>query len=46
MISKYVQHYDGIDNPLTKGKTEYDIYPDLAYLPNEKIFEKKVNSCF
>ncbi len=40
----YVRHDDGYE--LTKGVTGFDIFPEFAPTPGEKIFDKHVNSAF
>ena len=42
----YVQHDDGPGTELSKGSFSYEVFDDFAPLPNEKRFEKNVNSAF
>lgn len=42
----YVRHDDGADEALTKGTEGYEIYEGFAPLPDERIFDKTVNSPF
>ena len=42
----YVRHDDGPDEELTKGKEGYEIYEGFQPMPDEKIFDKNVNSAF
>ena len=42
----YVQHDDGPGTSLDKENSSYEIFDEFAPLPNEKIFEKNVNSAF
>lgn len=42
----YIRHNDGIDEELTPGNDGFEIYERFQPLPNEKIFDKKVNSAF
>jgi nicotinamidase-related amidase len=41
-----VRHDDGADQPLSPGKPGYDVYEAFAPLPGEKVYDKRVNSCF
>lgn len=40
----YVRHDDGYE--LTKGIIGFDIFPEFAPMPGERIFDKHVNSAF
>lgn len=42
----YVRHDDGVGKPLSKGMEEFEIYDGFAPIPEEKIFDKFVNSAF
>ncbi len=42
----YVRHDDGEGHALTKGTDGYEIYEEIAPMPNELIFDKFVNSSF
>lgn len=42
----YVRHDDGAGEALTKGTEGYEIYEEFAPLPDEKVFDKTVNSPF
>lgn len=42
----YVQHDDGPGTDLSKGNHSYEVFDEFAPLPNEKRFEKNVNSAF
>lgn len=42
----YVRHDDGPDQPLSPGKPGYDVYAAFAPAPGEKVYDKRVNSCF
>ena len=42
----YVQHDDGPGTELSKGSFSYEVFDDFVPLPNEKRFEKNVNSAF
>ena len=42
----YVQHDDGPGEDLDKATDSYEIFDEFAPLPNEKRFEKNVNSAF
>ena len=40
----YVRHDDGAGAELTKGTPGFEIYEGFSPLPDEKIFDKTVNS--
>ena len=42
----YVRHDDGVGEPLTRGMEGFEIYEGFAPMPEEKIFDKCVNSAF
>lgn len=42
----YVRHDDGAGHKLTKGALGYEIYEEFQPMPNERIFDKNVNSAF
>ena len=42
----YVRHDDGEGQALTKGANGFEIYNEIAPMPNERIFDKFVNSSF
>ncbi len=42
----YVRHDDGVGAKLTKGTTGYEIYREFQPMPNERVFDKNVNSAF
>lgn len=42
----YVKHDDGAGQELTKGTSGYEIYEEFQPMPNERVFDKKVNSAF
>ncbi len=42
----YVRHDDGVGQELTKGTLGYEIYEEFQPMPNERVFDKKVNSAF
>ena len=42
----FVRHDDGVGHELTKGTLGYEIYEDFQPMPNERIFDKTVNSPF
>lgn len=42
----YVRHDDGVGEKLTKGALGYEIYEEFQPMPNERIFDKNVNSAF
>lgn len=42
----FVRHDDGAGTPMTKGLDGFEIYEEFSPLPNEKIFDKQVNSPF
>lgn len=42
----YVRHDDGEGQPLTKGTDGFEIFEAFSPRPNEKIFDKTVNSAF
>ena len=42
----YVRHDDGVGAKLTKGTLGYEIYREFQPLPNERVFDKNVNSAF
>lgn len=42
----YVQHDDGPGAELSKGSYSYEVFDEFAPQPNEKRFEKNVNSAF
>jgi len=42
----YVRHDDGPGEALTRGTEGYEIYEGFAPLPDEKVFDKTVNSPF
>lgn len=42
----YVRHDDGEGQALTKGTDGFEIYNEIVPMPNERIFDKFVNSSF
>lgn len=42
----YVRHDDGVGQELTKGTQGYEIYEDFRPMPDERVFDKDVNSAF
>ena len=42
----YVRHDDGVKQKLTKGALGYEIYEEFQPMPNERVFDKNVNSAF
>lgn len=42
----YVRHDDGVGQTLTKGTDGFEIYEEIAPMPDEQIFDKFVNSSF
>ena len=42
----YVRHDDGAGQKLTKGALGYEIYEEFQPMPNERVFDKNVNSAF
>lgn len=42
----FIQHDDGVNSELTKGKAGYEIYEEFQPIAGEKIFHKNVNSPF
>lgn len=42
----YVRHDDGVGQKLTKGALGYEIYEEFQPMPNERVFDKNVNSAF
>ena len=42
----YIQHDAGLDSGMSAGDEDFEIYEELAPLSGEKVFVKKVNSCF
>lgn len=42
----YVRHDDGVGQALTKGTDGFEIYEIIAPMPDERIFDKFVNSSF
>ncbi|WP_310602448.1 cysteine hydrolase family protein [Anaerosporobacter sp.] len=42
----YVRHDDGAENELTKGTEGFEIYEEFKPQPDEKIYDKTVNSAF
>ena len=42
----YVRHDDGAGQKLTKGAVGYEIYEEFQPMPNERVFDKNVNSAF
>ena len=42
----YVKHDAGLDSGMSVGDEDFEIYDELAPISGEKIFVKKVNSCF
>lgn len=42
----YVRHDDGAGKKLTKGALGYEIYEEFQPMPNERVFDKNVNSAF
>ena len=42
----YVRHDDGVKQKLTKGALGYEIYEEFQPIPNERVFDKNVNSAF
>lgn len=42
----FIRHDDGAGEALTKGTEGYEIYEGFAPLPDERIFDKTVNSPF
>lgn len=42
----YVRHDDGMGEPLSKDMEGFGIYEEFAPMPEEKIFDKFVNSAF
>lgn len=42
----YVRHDDGVGQALTKGTDGFEIYEEIAPMPDEQIFDKFVNSSF
>lgn len=42
----YVRHDDGARQTLTKGTLGYEIYEEFQPMPNERVFDKIVNSAF
>lgn len=42
----YVRHDDGVGQALTKGTQGYEIYEAFHPMPEERIFDKNVNSAF
>ncbi len=42
----YVRHDDGVKQKLTKGALGYEIYEVFQSMPNERVFDKNVNSAF
>lgn len=42
----YVRHDDGAGQALTKGTPGYEIYEAFQPLPEERVFDKNVNSAF
>ncbi len=42
----YVRHDDGVGQALTKGTDGFEIYEEIAPMPNELIFDKFVNNSF
>ncbi len=42
----YVRHDDGVGSKLTKGTPGFEIYEGFSPQPDEKIFDKTVNSSF
>lgn len=42
----YVRHDDGPGTNLSKGESNYEIFPEFMPLENEMIFDKNVNSAF
>ena len=42
----YVRHDAGAGSGMSEGDWDFEFYDELAPLPGEKVFVKKVNSCF
>ena len=42
----YVRHDDGPGTELGSGEPGWEIHPDVAPIPGERIFDKKFNSAF
>ena len=42
----YVRHDDGVGQKLTKGTLGYEIYEEFQPMPNDRVFDKNVNSAF
>ena len=42
----YVRHNDCDGQKLTKGTLGYEIYEEFQRMPNERVFDKSVNSAF
>ena len=42
----YVRHDAGAGSGMSEGDWDFEFYEELAPLPGEKVFVKKVNSCF
>ena len=42
----YVRHDDGPGSGFSKGDADWEIFSEFAPQPNERIFEKTVNSAF
>lgn len=42
----YVRHDDGVGQKLTKGTLGYEIYEEFQPMPDERVFDKNVNSAF
>ena len=42
----YIQHDGGAGDELEHGSIGWNIYQEIASLPNEKVFEKHYNSAF
>ena len=42
----YVRHDVGVKQKLTKGALGYEIYEEFQPMPNERVFDKNVNSAF